>query len=452
MDSGRRLAMIPERSTISSRAWWSVFVFSVALMFNFLDRQIMTLLITPIKGDLDLNDSQISLLIGFMFVLFYLGVGIPISRLVDRGPRKWIIGIGIAFWSLMTAACGLAQTFWQLAIARMGVGVGESCNGPATYSITADLFERDRLAGAISVLNIGTIAGSGMALLVGATVVVWLEGIGDQTFPLIGTLRPWQMVFIIVGLPGVLWAALLLATVPEPPRRGETGDSPPKVPSIGDVLRYVYGWRAVFLPLVLATGIKAMLSFGATIWSPVLFERKFGWGIGEPGLYIGAVTLLIAPIGLLLGGRLADRRAAAGHDDANMRVVLWASLGVVPFALLYPLMPTAGWALAMLGASLFFGAVGSGPSVAALQVITPGRMRGTITALYIAIFNLLGYGLGPLTVALLTDFAFGDEQMLPMSMAMVAALLGPLGLWLSWLTLKPYALAASAARSREAAT
>lgn len=433
----------------TARAWWSVFIFTIALMFNFLDRQVMTLLITPIKRDLGLSDTQISILIGFMFVLFYLAIGIPISRLVDRGPRKWIIGAGIAFWSIMTATCGLAQNFWQLAVARMGVGIGESCNGPATYSITADMFPREKLARAISVINIGMVAGSGMALLVGGTLIVWLTQLGTVTVPLVGALHPWQLTFMIVGLPGVLWALLLLLTVPEPQRRGESAGKKADIPSLADVLRFLSLWRAAYIPMVIAVGVKSMLSFGNTVWSPSFFERRFGWELGIPGLYIGIVSLIISPIGLLLGGWLADKLAERGQEDANMRVVLWASVGLLPVSILYPLMPNPALALIMLAISLFLGSVGAGPANTAIQVITPGRMRGTVSALYIAVFNMVGYGIGPLVIAQLTDRVFGDEAMLPSSMAIAAAVLGPLGLLFSWMALKPYAAASLAARKRE---
>ncbi|MGE5720964.1 MAG: MFS transporter, partial [Sphingomonadales bacterium] len=266
--------------------------------------------------------------------------------------------------------------------------------------------------------------------------------------PVVGVLHAWQLAFMIVGLPGVIWAALLLATVPEPARRGE-GAGGPRIPTLGGVLGFLARWRAAYLPLVLATGIKSMLSFGTTVWSPALFERRFGWGPGVPGLYIGIVALTASPVGLLIGGWLADRRTAQGHDDANMRVVLWASAGLLPFALLYPLMPTPASALAMLAGSLFFGGIGAGPGNTAIQVITPGRMRGTVSALYIAVFNVLGYGVGPLLVALITDGFFRDETMLPASMALAAVLLAPLGLLLSWMSLKPYARAVEAARERE---
>ncbi|MBC2777168.1 spinster family MFS transporter [Parasphingopyxis marina] len=438
-------ASLPGAPAISpARSWWAIFIFTVALMFNFLDRQLLTLLITPIKADLNLSDTQISLLVGFAFVVFYVGVGIPISRLVDRGPRKWIVGFGIAFWSLCTAGCGLAQNFFQLVIARMCVGIGESCNGPATYSMTADMFPRERLATPISVINIGMVAGSGMALLIGGWLIVWLTEIGPQTLPVLGTLKPWQMTFLIVGLPGVLWAILLVATVPEPPRREVAGAA---TPSFVDVLKFLRLWATAYGPMFIASGVKAMLSFGTVVWSPAFFERQFGYAPGEPGPTLGIIALIVSPIGLLLGGWIASRMAAKGIKDANMRMVLYVTIPLVPIAILYPLMPQAWMAFALLGCSLFLGSLGAGPANAAMQTITPGRMRGTTSALYIAIFNVLGYGAGPLVVALLTDNFYGEAG-LGSAMASAAIILGPIGLILSWMALKPYGRAVLAAEER----
>ncbi len=202
-----------------ARAWYAVGVFAVALLFNYLDRQILALLVGPIKHDLQLTDTEISVLIGFAFVSFYVLVGIPISRLVDSYSRRLIVTVGIASWSVMTALCGMAQNFWQLFVARVGVGVGESCNGPATYSMLSDMFPRERLPQAIAVLNFGFMFGSGLALILGGSVIELVSSRPDVTLPLIGTLRPWQLTFFIVGLPGLLVAALL-GTVREPVRRG----------------------------------------------------------------------------------------------------------------------------------------------------------------------------------------------------------------------------------------
>lgn len=428
---------------------WVLGVLTVTFMFNFLDRQVMALLVTPIKADLGLSDTEVSLLIGFAFVAFYALAGIPLARLIDRGSRKWILGLGLAFWSLMTMACGLAQNFVQLALARMGLGVGESCNTPATYSLVSDMYPREKLGRAISVINLGNVGGQGLALLLGGTLIVWLTQAERAGTPLIAGLAPWQLTFLILGAPGVLWAVLLLATVREPLRRRENGREF-AAPRLADVARFAWSWRGLYVALILGITIKAMLSFGATIWAPALFERRFAWATGEPGLYLGLVALVAMPLGLLAGGWIADRLALKGREDAHALVLLWSTALLVPFAILFPLMPTAGLALAMQASSLFFGAMGTGPGNAAMQLVTPGRMRGTVTAFYIAVMNVLGNGLGPLTVALLTDRVFADETMLGSSMALSAAVLGPLGIALCWFALAAYRPALAAARAREA--
>lgn len=427
-----------------ARSWWAIFIFMIALMFNYLDRQLMTLLITPIKKDFGLSDTQVSLLIGFAFVLFYVLAGIPVARFIDRGPRKWIVAGAITFWSLMTAACGLARDFTQLLLARMLVGVGESCNAPGTYSMTSDMFRREKLATPIAAIGIGQIAGQGVALLVGGWLILELTALGPQTFPVLGTLKPWQMTFVIVGLPGVLWALLLLATVPEPPRREAAGA---RAPGFGETLSYLWSRLPAFGPMFLANGIKGMLSFGVTVWSPVFFERKFGMAPGEPGPTLGLMAIALSPIGLLLGGWLAERMAANGRKDANMRMVFLVTIPLIPVAVLFPLVEQRWLAFALVGASLFLGSMGSGPANAAIQSVTPGRMRGTTTAIYIALYNLIGYGLGPLIVGWFNDHVFG-EQGIANSMVVLAVVAGPLGLLFAWLSLKPYAREIEAAEAR----
>lgn len=427
-----------------ARSWWAIFIFMVALMFNYLDRQLMTLLITPIKADFGLSDTQISLLIGFAFVLFYVLAGIPMARFIDRGPRKWIVASAIAFWSVMTVACGFARNYWHLLAARMLVGVGESCNAPGTYSMTSDIFPRDKLAKAISVIGIGQIAGSGVALLVGGGLIVWLTQLGPQTFPVVGTLKPWQMTFVLVGLPGILWALLFVATVPEPPRRETAGAA---APGFAATVAHLWGHKTAFAPMFMANGIKAMLSFGVTVWSPVFFERKFGYAPGEPGPMLGIIALIVSPIGLVLGGWLAERMYAAGRKDANMRMVWLVTMPLIPVAIAYPLVDQVWLAFALVGASLFLGSLGSGPANAAIQSITPGRMRGTTTAIYIAIFNVIGYGLGPLIVGWFNDHVFGEAG-ISSSMVVLALVSGPTGLLLAWLSLKPYAREIEAAEAR----
>jgi len=415
-------------------------------MFNFLDRQILALLVQPIKRDLGVSDTQISLLIGFAFVTFYLAVGIPIARLADRSNRKLILGSGIAIWSLCTAACGLAGNFWQLAIARAGVGLGESCNGPATYSILSDLFPKEKLAKAISVLNFGFMFGQGGALVVGGSVVALVSAMPDLELPMLGRIHAWQTVFLAVGLPGLLVALLLVLTVPEPVRRGRAAEVLP----FSRTIAFMAERRRTYVPLFTAMALRSMVSFGIAAWAPAMFMRSFGWSPAKVGLVQGAVILVLTPLGSFLGGWLAERVARSGRDDANLRVTLWSSLSLIPFAILFPLMPTAELAMAMLAANLVLASISAGPNNAALQVITPNRMRGQISALFIAVFNMVGYGVGPLVVALLTDYLFASEASLHYSIALQAAIFSPLSALVTWLGMRAYAESVREARTWDA--
>jgi len=212
-------------------------------------------------------------------------------------------------------------------------------------------------------------------------------------------------------------------------------------------MRFLGSHGGTYIPMFLANGIKAMLSFGIAVWSPVFFERQFGYAPGEPGPILGIISLIVSPIGLVLGGWIAGRMAAAGYKDANMRMVYLVTIPLIPVAVLYPLVSDASFAFVLFGLSLFLGSLGSGPANAAIQSVTPGRMRGTTTAIYIALYNVIGYGLGPLVVGLLNDNVFGEAGV-GSSMAVLALVAGPVGLLFAWLSLRPYAGAMEAAEAR----
>jgi MFS family permease len=424
------------------RAWYAVFVFALALCVNFLDRGILPLLVQPIKRDLGLTDTQISLLMGFAFVMFYVILGLPIARLVDRSSRRRIIGIGVALWSGATALCGLAHTFMQLFLARVGVGVGEACVGPATYSMLADLFPREQLARAVSVLNFGFIAGIGLSAILGGTVIGAMEHLPPITLPIIGLLRPWQLTFLVVGIPGLL-VALLMGTVVEPIRRdlaaanATAGVVGPTIP-IRDVVRYLWSNRAVYGPMYGALALQAIPSQGAISWGPAFFIRVHHWTPRHVGLAFGTVTMLVAPPALILGGLLAERLAKRGYNDANLRVQLLAICLWIPGAVLMPVMPTPTLALVAFGVSLFFAMMAPGPQNAALQSVTPNRMRGQATALFLFVFNIVGFGCGPTAIALITDYVFHDDTRVGSALALATVTLGPLSAWALFRGLKPY--------------
>jgi MFS family permease len=425
------------------RAWYAVFVFAVVLCVNFLDRGILPLLVVPIKRDLGLTDTQISLLMGFAFVMFYVLLGLPIARLVDRSSRRRIIGIGVALWSGATALCGLAHTFTQLFFARIGVGVGEACTGPATYSMLADLFPREQLARAVSVLNFGFIAGIGLSAILGGTVIGTLEHLPPVALPVIGVLRTWQLTFLVVGIPGLL-VALLMGTVVEPVRRdlAAAGVGAVKLGGraipVKEVMRYLWTNRAVYGPMYGALALQSIPSQGAISWGPTFFIRVHHWTPRHVGLAFGIVTLVVAPIALMAGGLLAERLAKRGYNDANMRVQLLAICLWIPGAVLMPMMPTPTWALMAFGVSLFFAMMAPGPQNAALQSVTPNRMRGQATALFLFVFNIVGFGCGPTVIALITDYVFHNDARVGSALALSTIILGPLSAFALWRGLKPY--------------
>jgi MFS family permease len=437
-----------------TRAWYAVLVFMIALMFAFIDRQVITLLVGPIKKDLGISDTEMSLLLGFAFAFFYGIVGMPIARLADVKSRRAIVGFGIATWSLMTAACGLAQNYWQLFVARMGVGIGEACNGPATFSMLSDYFPKDKLPRATSVLGIGLFLGSGLALIVGGTVVQLVSNSPTIAVPLIGDMRPWQLTFIVVGLPGLLVAALL-RTVQEPQRRGlivgqdatKAEQRPESIP-VKEIVRYFFNDRKTYLPMYIGIGLRSMILFGTSVWLPTFFIRTYGWSIGQVGLSIGTVLLTISPVGLIAGGYLAEWFAKKGYNDANMRVNLISTIFVLPISVLYPLMPSAYVALGLYAVNSFIASMSSGPVNAALQTITPNQMRAQLTSVFIFIFNLVGLGIGPIVVASLTDYVFAAEEMLRYSIATNAGVLGLIASLLFWYGLKPYGESVKRAKAR----
>ncbi|MEI9885872.1 MAG: MFS transporter [Rhizomicrobium sp.] len=422
-------------------AWYAVFVFSLTLMINFLDRGIVPLLVPSIKADLHLTDFQMSLLMGFAFIMFYVFLGLPVARYADVGIRRTIVGVGIGLWSLATAFCGLASTFWQFFAARVGTGVGESCGGPATYSMLSDLFPPEKLPRAIAVMSFGFMAGTGLSLIIGGAIVQLLIGIGPQTFPLLGLLKPWQMTFLLVGLPGLLVSAMLW-TIPEPVRRGRAmgeakGGRPASIP-LSSVIKYLYDHRSVYGTMLLGLAFSTTLSIGTLSWGPAFYGRTYGWSMGQVGLITGLVILVVWPPGAMFGSWLAERWAKQGKHDANLRVVLWTMCLLIPGHIAFPLMPTAETALAVSAVNGFISAWLLGPQNAAVQIVTPNEMRGQFSALTIFIINVLGYGLGPTLIATLTDDVFGREADLRYAMASAATVLGPLAAFMIWRGLRPY--------------
>ncbi len=424
-----------------AQAWYAVFVLALMQVVTFMDRGILNLLVEPIKHDLKITDTQMSFLMGFAFIGFYMLLALPIARLADCKSRRVIVGVGIGIYSITTAFCGMARSFATLFLCRIGVGVGAACGTPATFSMLADLFPREKLARAMAVLNFGVSAGAGLALLIGGAFAAVFLNMPPKVVPLLGTLHGWQLTLIAVGLPGLL-VALLMATVPEPKRLGpvlkSTDGGARKPLPLKHLLDFLRGNAAVFVPLLGGLVFSSIVGGGSRSWGAAFYMRTFHWTATQYGLVQGIVTMTAMPLGGFIGGLLCEMLAKNGRDDANMVVVTAGTILSVPGLILFPLMPTAALSIGVSAVSSFFLGWTAAPMNAALQVITPNQMRGQITALFLFVLNVIGMGIGPTAVALVTDFVFHSEELIGRSMAFQALTLGLIGAVVTCLAVKPY--------------
>lgn len=405
--------------------WYVVGVLLVAYTLSFVDRMILSLLVAPIRAALDISDTQVSLLIGLAFALFYTVLGLPIAWIADRWNRRNLIVIGVALWSAMTAGCGFAGSYATLFLARMGVGVGEAALSPAAYSMLSDTFPRDRLARAMAVYSIGVPLGSGVALILGSFVVQAVLAAPMVDLPLVGPVEAWRTIFLWVAAPGLL-VCLLLLTVREPLRHGlqrvsVRGDA---VPAPG-FLAHLAGQRVALGALFAGMSLIGLVMYGVIAWVPTFFARTYGMDVSQAGLWFGVIMATGGAAGLVAGGTLADRLFAKGVADAHLRVMRLSILLGGPPLLAAALMPNAPLAFAML-AIAFPMLTMHGVGTVALQFITPNEYRARVTALYFFVVNLVGLGFGPMLMALLTDHLFGYDGALRYSIALLTAVALPL--------------------------
>lgn len=395
-------------------AWATVAILFFAYIFSFIDRMIVSLLVEPLKAEFQVSDTMIGLLMGPAFALFYTIAGLPIGRLIDRTRRLRVAGTGAAIWCVMTAASGLAGSFWQLFIARIGVGVGEATLSPAAYSIISDSFHRTRLGLAMGVYSLGSATGAGLAFLLGGLVVALVTNAGSFSLPLVGALEPWRVVFIAVGLPGLVVAAVLWS-LPEPARKGVTsGDHA----TLGDLFAFLKSRAGFISSHFMAVGMVNLAVFAAVSWTAVLFVRVHGFTVAQSGYLTGAALIVGGMIGLLGGGWLSDR--AGGSVRARMMVCCGAAVVGAVGAVFYPLVGNP-WLAAFI--FVFFFAAGATPigvAAAALQQVAPNRMRATVSAAYLFVVNFVGLVIGPPAVAALADWLFPGESGIRYSIAIIS--------------------------------
>jgi MFS family permease len=391
---------------------------------------ILSILVEPIKRDLALSDTQIGLLLGPAFAIFYATMGLPFGWLADRFRRTWIIGGGFLLWSIATVASGLSKNFLHLFTARMSIGVGEATLSPCAVSLIADSFPAEKRGKPLALYSMGIVLGSSVAFLIGAFVLGWTRRADLPTLPLLGDVQAWQLVFIAIGLVGIL-PALPFFFLREPRRMvAQSVDRTLQGSGMLDVLRYVaVHWKvfASFMSLICLMITVAYASF----WNPAMFERTFGWPGEKFALINGIVTL---PVGVLVywfSGWLSDKWVQQGRHDAPLSLVIVGTLILTPLYAITPLMPDGVSAFV----TLTLGGVGmmmvTAVGATALLNITPAQIRGQVVALYYMAMSLFGLLVGPTSVGLLSQHVFGEDHLnyavatVPIAFGIVPLLLIP---------------------------
>lgn len=420
-------------------AWFVVFVLCLAAIVGYVDRQVINLLVDPIKADLGINDTQIGLLQGFSFVLIYALLAIPVAWLADFGRRTTVIIAGILCWSLATFSCGLATTFILMFVARAFVGMGEVTLSPTGYSLIGDYFPKERVGLAISFFTGSGFLGSGLAYIIGGAIVGALNEYESYALPLLGELKPWQLVFMIVAVPGLL-LALIMLLVKEPPRRSvvKTETIMSARQSFSALFRHIAKNARLFAGLIIGLSLMAAATYAMVSWVPAFLSRVHDWSPERIGAQFGIVLLVSSTGGVFVGGFIASELMRRGIAAANVIVAVAAGLLAIVFAIAFPLASTGQLALILLAPALFFAAMPFGCGTATLPLVTPNRLRAQVVAMYLLVANLLGLTLGPTGVGLITDFVFRDETMINVALAITAPILLLTGSLVAALAISPY--------------
>ena len=410
----------------SGYAWYALGVICFAYLFGFMDRIIVGLLTPAIQADLGLSDSQMGIIQGLAFALFYTLFGVPLGLAADRMNRKWLLTTGATVWGLMTAVCGLARGFWPLFGARVGVGIGEATLNPCAASLIGDYFKPETRPKAFGVYTMSTALGTAVTYITGGAVIAWVMGAGEgNTFPmpLLGEIQAWQAVFILVGLAGLVPAVLMALTVREPARQDLA-----KIPGVQADATLTRSFlrqnRKTLLCHYFGVSLIIMSVYGWVNWMPTFFVRIHGWDVPTFSIYYGIFGGLTGIVSALTSGFVTGWFKDRGKADGTMRTVLWGGLLLTIGTAVAPLMPTPQLALAGFVIAGLFANYPSAQALAALNEITPNQLRGLVTALYILVLGLAGAGLGPFAMGWVTDHVFGDKQSIHYSMALVTAVMG----------------------------
>lgn len=433
----------PEFKQGGAYAWFVVFVLCITSIFAYLDRQIINLLVEPIKVSLDINDTQIGLLTGFSFALLYVVAAIPIAWLADFGNRVQVITIGIFCWAIATFLCGFATTFLMMFAARTLVGLGEATLAPSGYSLIGDYFQKEKVGLAVSCLTGAGFLGSGLAYIIGGQIVGTLSQVESYSFPFVGTVEPWQLAFMIVAIPGLL-LVLIMQFVKEPPRQSEVDSEYIKLKarqSFSALFKYINTNVRLFASLFLGLAVMASATFAIMNWMPEYMSRSFGWSPQKFGNIFGTIILVGSPFGVFSGGLIASIWMKRGEVRANILIPMFAAALAAIFAYLFTHASSEQQAIMLGIPTVIFSAMPFGCGTATLPLVTPNRLRAQIVAIYLLCANLLGLTLGPTSVGALTDYVFKDAARLGDALGIVSPILYIAGLCIISFALRPYAKA-----------
>ena len=395
-------------------SYYVVAVLAVAYMLSFMDRTLISLLIGPIKAEFHLNDTELGLLIGFGFVVLYSLLGLPFGALADRADRRWLIIVGLIAWSFATSASGFAGGFVALMAMRTLVGVGEATLSPSAYSTIADRFPADRLGVAIAIYAAGVSVGGGLAMIFGGMLVEWAKS-ATMVLPLVGALSGWRLALVVVGLLGLPLALLMALTIREAPRRVHAA-SPP----LSELLAYIGARPAAMIGGLACFAFANVANYVVFLYGAPLFMRVHGFDARTTGLALGSIVAVFGTVGMIGSGYVADRLTRRGFSDGTIRVIFWCLLAQIPIMPAAFLVGDPRIALALMVPTMILTTAASSVQGTALQLMTPPRMRGRIVALYLLVVTLVGMGIGPLMIGVLSDHVFTSKTGLASAMAVVA--------------------------------
>ena len=415
-----------EQSSRKIYTWFLLTLFTLTYTFSFVDRQVINLLVEPIKDDLDLTDVQISYLQGLIFVIPYVLLSIPIGRLVDVFSRIYVIISGILVWSLATIAAGLSGNYTQLAIARGFVGAGEASLTPAVWSMFPDIFSKSQLAVAMSIFSMAPYLGAGIALIAGAQVIEISQSAPPVDLPVIGVLHPWQVTLILCGAPGIIFA-LIYACIKEPKRIVADTQTNEALP-LGEAVDYMKKNWKVYLAFLGGAPFLIIMLYSIQAWSPTLLIRVHEWDIAYAGRLYGMVALVTGSLGVLSSPLVAKLMIQLNIKGFPLLMLIISTVMTALFLFLAGLQTDGMACLIFLALASFFVTIPLPQLAVTLQTISPNKMRGLVAGIFVVTGNVMGMGLGPTFVAFLTEQVFQDPMSLGMSMGVLGLIAAPIAL------------------------